>query len=601
MTPSRSVVGNARPQQRSFAPGNPQLQRTRAPQSPAGKGLVARPRRHILGGNKHRAKSSLREPHSVKSKRGNFLSVSVSLLPQAGGHMQIPMKTRPVLALAVLLLAAGCGDSARKQYAAVALALDQKWSKETADHFWWTSQGSQIVPYDWFLALEMPNSQELFSGNAHFERLRYITVSEKSAKNPGGLPIGYVKNREQVDGLDILGLSCSACHTAKWMIKGVAVQVEGGPAMGDTQTFLEELVASMTQTIDQPDKFDRFAKKVGADATALKTGLAKWRDRLEARLKRNPLPADNRPGFGRVDALGNIMNEVTAGDLGIAENARPTDAPVSYPHVWDAPQQNVVQWNGSIPNAGAGPALRNIGEVLGVFGTVAIAPQKGKLPKYPTSTIETKNLNAIEQDLWALSSPLWPENLVPIDKALAAAGKPFYEQRCAVLPLANRPDLTRAADCGADEKCGHRRYAEPERPADGEDGRLEGNAEDAESLRRIRRGGLRHRGAHERDLRGLSPPRERFQGRRTDRHQHREENRTATAAGRPAGDASSRHQESRGGLPGNGGVGGASLQAFRKPADFLLEQVQGPSAQRHLGHRTFPAQRFGADAGGDAD
>ncbi len=350
--------------------------------------------------------------------------------------MQIPMKTRPVLALAVLLLAAGCGDSARKEYADAAkpyaaLALDQKWNKETADHFWWTSQGSQIVPYDWFLALEMPNSQELFSGNAHFERLRYITVSEKSAKNPGGLPIGYVKNREQVDGLDILGLSCSACHTAKWMIKGVAVQVEGGPAMGDTQTFLEELVASMTQTIDQPDKFDRFAKKVGADATALKAGLAKWRDRLEARLKRNPLPADNRPGFGRVDALGNIMNEVTAGDLGIAENARPTDAPVSYPHVWDAPQHNVVQWNGSIPNAGAGPALRNIGEVLGVFGTVAIAPQKGKLPKYPTTTIETKNLNAIEQDLWALSSPLWPENLVPIDKALATAGKPFYEQRCA--------------------------------------------------------------------------------------------------------------------------------------------------------------------------
>ena len=97
--------------------------------------------------------------------------------------------------------------------------------------------------------------------------------------------------------------------------------------------------------------------------------------------------------------------------------------------MWDAPQHNVVQWNGSIPNAGAGPALRNIGEVLGVFGTVAIAPQKGKLPKYPTSTIETKNLNAIEQDLWALSSPLWPENLVPIDKALAAAGKPFYEKR----------------------------------------------------------------------------------------------------------------------------------------------------------------------------
>ena len=341
------------------------------------------------------------------------------------------MKTRPVLALAVLLLAAGCGDSARKQYAAV--GLDQKWSKETADHFWWTSQGSQIVPY-WFLALEMPNSQELFSGKAHFERLRYITVSEKSAKNPGGLPIGYVKNREQVDGLDILGLSCSACHTAKWMIKGVAVQVEGGPAMGDTQTFLEELVASMTQTIDQPDKFDRFAKKVGADATALKAGLAKWRDRLEARLKRNPLPADNRPGFGRVDALGNIMNEVTAGAFGIAENARPTDAPVL--RISTCVGRAAARNSGAVerlhPECGSRPRrCATWVRCSGYSGTVAIAPQKGELPKYPTTTIETKNLNAIEQSLWALSSPLWPESLVPIDKALTAAGKPFYEQRCA--------------------------------------------------------------------------------------------------------------------------------------------------------------------------
>jgi mono/diheme cytochrome c family protein len=355
-------------------------------------------------------------------------------------YIEIPMKIRPVLALVALLFATGCGDSAKKEYGDAskpyaAAALDQKWSKETAEHFWWTSQGSQIVPYDWFLALEMPDSQELFSGDAHFERLRYITVTEKSAKNPGGLPIGFVKNQKKVDGLDILGMSCSACHTAKWIINGVAVQVEGGPAMGDTQTFLEELVASMTQTIDQPGKFDRFAKRVGSDATTLKAGTVRWRDRLGARLTRNPLPADNRPGFGRVDAFGNIINEVTAGDLGIAENARPTDAPVSYPHVWDAPQHDVVQWNGSIPNAGAGPALRNIGEVLGVFGAVAIEPQKAKLPKYPTTTIETKNLNAIEQDLWALCSPRWPENLVPIDKALAAVGKPLYEQHCAACHL----------------------------------------------------------------------------------------------------------------------------------------------------------------------
>ena len=158
-----------------------------------------------------------------------------------------------------------------------------------------------------------------------------------------------------------------------------------------------------------------------------------------------------------MDALGNITNEITAGDLGIAANARPTDAPVSYPHVWDAPQHDVVQWNGSIPNAGAGPALRNIGEVLGVFGTVGIEPQKGKLPKYPTTTAETKNLNAIEEDLWALSSPVWPEQLVPIDKARAAAGQPLYAQQCASchLPIdwtsPSRRIVAQMKDVGTDE------------------------------------------------------------------------------------------------------------------------------------------------------
>jgi hypothetical protein len=38
--------------------------------------------------------------------------------------------------------------------------------------------------------------------------------------------------------------------------------------------------------------------------------------------------------------------------------------------------------------------------------------------------------NAIEQDLWSLSSPVWPEKLVPIDKTLAEAGKPIFDQHC---------------------------------------------------------------------------------------------------------------------------------------------------------------------------
>ena len=327
--------------------------------------------------------------------------------------------------------AAGCGRYSEKAADPAAYApvgLDQKWDKATSDHYWWTSQGSQIIPYDYYTALELKDSQELFASNAHSERLRFITVSDKSAANPGGLPIGFVKNQKQVGGLDIMGITCAACHSAKWTINGTSVMVEGGPSKGDFQTFFFELIDSATQTLAQQDKFDRFAKRVGGDATALKTGLQTWLTRLQARNTRNPIPT--LPGFGRDDALSKIMNEIAAGDLGIAENSRPANAPVSIPHVWDAPQHDVVQWNGSIPNAGAGPALRNIGEVLGVYGTVNLQPAHDKWPNYPDSSAETKNLNALEQDLWSLSSPVWPEKLVPIDKAMAAAGKPIFDQHC---------------------------------------------------------------------------------------------------------------------------------------------------------------------------
>src|SRR6187401_982400 len=149
------------------------------------------------------------------------------------------------LPIVVGLAAAGCNrysEKATDPAAYAAVGLDQKWDKVTSDHFWWTSQGSQIIPYDYYTALELKDSQELFASNAHSERLRFITVSDKSPANPGGLPIGFVKNQKQVDGLDIMGVTCAACHSAKWKIAGADVMVEGGPSKGDFQTFFFELI-----------------------------------------------------------------------------------------------------------------------------------------------------------------------------------------------------------------------------------------------------------------------------------------------------------------------------------------------------------------------
>jgi mono/diheme cytochrome c family protein len=350
-----------------------------------------------------------------------------------GGRGDLPMR-KTILVLCVAILAgAGCGRRTQEPPAAAYEpgALDQGWSQSTSDRFWYTSQGSQIVPYDYFMALELPDSQEPFASKAHFERLRYIAPPGPSARNPDALPIGFVKNQQQVDGHDILGVTCAACHTARWNINGAEVIVDGGPSKADFQTFFLSLMASMSQTLDDPDKYARFAQRVGGDAAAIRPGLTKWRDRLMARNARNPVPGDNMPGYGRDDAFNKLVNEITAGDLGIPENRGPATAAASFPHVWDAPQHDVLQWNGAIPNAGPGPALRNIGEVLGVYGTIAIEPQRNaRWQRYPKTSAEVKNLNDLERDLWDLQSPRWPEKLLPIDRAAAEAGQPIFQQQC---------------------------------------------------------------------------------------------------------------------------------------------------------------------------
>ena len=130
--------------------------------------------------------------------------------------------------------------------------------------------------------------------------------------------------------------------------------------------------------------------------------------------------------FSRVDAFGQIFNMVTAHDLNIPENKEEPNAPVSYPFLWDTPQSNLVQWNGLLSNHGLGPIGRNVGEVLGVFGTLDIKP--GVL--YPASA-KVANLGRLEKWMESLWSPKWPEKYIGvIDTEKANAGKIVYANNC---------------------------------------------------------------------------------------------------------------------------------------------------------------------------
>jgi hypothetical protein len=279
------------------------------------------------------------------------------------------------------------GDDPFGESAAAVAYLPQGWSPEDSAEFYTTTQGSRLVPYDWFLALEQEAAAAPFRDPANIRRFRYLT-QKPNPSSPDGLPVGFVKDpRREGERVDWLGLTCAACHTAELHYQGTAYRIDGGPGQADMDGFLTALTAALKATLDTPAKFDRFADKVLAGGGG---PTARTRDELRAQLEvasRNRAAYDelNRAphayGFARLDAFGRILNKLLAHDLAVTDpsQAKAPDAPVSYPFLWDTPHHDYVQWNAIARNrivgsAALGGLARNVGEVIGVFGEVHVSP-----------------------------------------------------------------------------------------------------------------------------------------------------------------------------------------------------------------------------------
>ncbi|CAH9058468.1 hypothetical protein PSECIP111854_02208 [Pseudoalteromonas sp. CIP111854] len=324
--------------------------------------------------------------------------------------------------------------------------LDQGWSKEISENFWFTNQGSQIIPYNWFVWLEQADSTQLFRHTEHMESLRYLP-SEASKKNPGGLPIGFALHSNQTTGENWVGMTCAACHTNQVDYQGTKILVDGAPTLGNFVLFFDRLVTALNTTLNDNAKFDRFARNVLASkySSSNKNNLKK---RLQSialqtadRQQVNALPEDfpkDFTSYARLDAFGNIQNAGTAFALNDLTNKNAPTGPVSYPFLWGTHQSDVVQWNASAPNTPiVGPLVRNIGEVVGVFGELAIkeAPfwQRlwGKHVRY-SSTVDMIGLGNLESWVKTLKSPQWPlEHFPAVDTEKAAKGELLYKQQCA--------------------------------------------------------------------------------------------------------------------------------------------------------------------------
>jgi hypothetical protein len=300
--------------------------------------------------------------------------------------------------------------------------LDQGWTQQQRQAFYETPQGSYLIPFKWYLALEQPDVKKRFSRKNHIKKFNYL-IKTKNDGDVIDLPLGFAI--EPVDnGDDWVGYTCAACHTSEIKYKGQRIRIDGAPTLSDFAGFIDELQDAVQATLEDSAKFDRFAKRVvgkyGASAKlALREALEGYGNDLSSFTDRNH--TDLEYGYARLDAFGIIMNEVFSHDLKVPENNHSPNAPVSYPFLWGTPRHDWVQWNGSANN----PLGRNVGEVLGTFGAVNLHDPA----QLGVSTVRAENLIQFENLVASLQTPQWPEQyLGSINKEQAEQGRILYQQ-----------------------------------------------------------------------------------------------------------------------------------------------------------------------------
>ena len=334
--------------------------------------------------------------------------------------------------------------------------LPQGWDWDQQQKFWFLPQGSQIIPYQWFLSLKQKDQDKNFRDSANMDGYRYLPqmkVPETAAYNPDGLPIGFTRGEGKLNSYREvsefwLGLNCAACHTGQveYMKNGTTYRylIDGAPAMADFEGMMLGLVDAMQDTLDKPKKLDAFFNDVKGkdggttDSDVLSEQLEKRTKALRAWIKRNS--GTSPYGFARLDAIGAIFNEIEVAALADPDSVRTADAPVSYPFIWNTPQYDFVQWNGSVynrGNSGVGAMGRNVGEVLGVFGALELntttvsengTPGFRPIGSGHETSVNFGNLSELEELLWKLRSPTWPQSTFgAINLGLAAKGKKLFE------------------------------------------------------------------------------------------------------------------------------------------------------------------------------
>ncbi len=312
------------------------------------------------------------------------------------------------------------------------ISLEQGWTAATRSWLYSASFGSRLMPYAWVSALEQAKSSDPWLDPANVEALGLLR-QQADSHNPDALPVGFTRDVDE-QGEAWVGLGCAACHVGQIHFGDKRLRIDGGPAMLNFTAFEKSLLDAMNATLEQPQKFARFAAALGQSADR-EGPLAKRLRETAANLSiRHQMNQTSVPyGFGRLDAFGQIFNAATETFTNQPGNSQPPDAPVSYPMLWSAPHLDLVQWNGSAPNSGPGPLIQNVTTAIAVYGTVELAQPESELASARgyRSSVNFDNLGKIQNHMYELTAPAWPEDILgPIDREAAERGGALYDDLC---------------------------------------------------------------------------------------------------------------------------------------------------------------------------
>jgi len=104
------------------------------------------------------------------------------------------------------------GDPFGDDYQSVRV-LPQGWDDADSLWFYTVTQGSDLLPYDFFLALKSPDTGIPLRDVRNVLRWRYLP-QQATRSNPDALPVGFV--RDHYKGRDYLGYSCAAKVSGCW-------------------------------------------------------------------------------------------------------------------------------------------------------------------------------------------------------------------------------------------------------------------------------------------------------------------------------------------------------------------------------------------------